>query len=448
MQSVLVGLLRQVRSDIQVNPQADGPIARLLPPGDREWLIKEHLTLLCPLIDSADRLLGLVAIGESRGGLPYTKQDRMFITAISRQAAVQLENRWLQEVTGEKRGRPQPHGTVAIDWDNEAGAQCPNCSMIWPGHVRQCSCHTPTVPAAVPVVVNGKFKVERLLGAGGMGVVYLAVDVTLDRKVAVKTLPKVTPDRVISLQREARTMASVRHPNLALIYGAEHWRGTPMLIVEYLEGGTLSEYLRRGALAVVEAIDLGIVLADVLARVHASGILHRDIKPSNIAYTSDGVAKLLDFGVAAMVDLSIGDDGRPPGGASKSVADLIAHAHPLQTLRSSTLRLVGTPLYLSPEAMAGHVPHPSFDLWSVSLVLYEALTGHHPFDADTVTEVMSKIQLTEVPDVRDFRPDCPASVAALLRDCLSPVPTRRPPSATELRVRLQRLRASLDPAIA
>ena len=441
-QSVLVALLRQVRCDIQVNPQADGPVARLLPPADREWLIEGQLTLLCPLIDSTDRLLGLVAIGESRGGLPYTKADRQFITTISGQAAVQLENRWLQEFAGEERGRPQPDGVVTIDWDNEAAAQCPNCSMIWPGHTRICFCHTPTVPAAVPVVVNGKFKVERLIGSGGMGVVYLAVDVTLDRKVAIKTLPRVTPDRVAWLQREARAMASVRHPNLALIYGAEHWRGTPLLIVEYLEGGTLSEYLRRGVLDVMEAIDLGIVLTDVLVRVHASGILHRDIKPSNIAYTSDGVAKLLDFGVAAIVDRTMSDEDAPAG-EPRSMTDLIEHFDPMQSFASSTQRLVGTPLYLSPEAMAGQVPHASFDLWSVSLVLYEALAGHHPFDAETVAEVIAKIQATEVPDVRHFRPDCPAPVAAVLRDSLSPVLGRRPATATDLRLRLQHLRATL-----
>ena len=97
-------------------------------------------------------------------------------------------------------------------------------------------------------------------------------------------------------------MASVLHPNLALIFGAEHWRGKPLLIVEYLEGGTLADYLQRGVLQVEEVVDLGIVLADVLDRVHASGVLHRDIKPSNIGYTRDGIPKLLDFGVAAMLD--------------------------------------------------------------------------------------------------------------------------------------------------
>jgi serine/threonine-protein kinase len=316
--------------------------------------------------------------------------------------------------------------------------------MLWPGNVRICSCHTPTVPAALPIVVNAKFRVERLIGSGGMGVVYLAVDVTLDRKVAIKTLPNLTPHRAAWLQREARTMASVLHPNLAMIFGAEQWRGTPLLIVEYLEGGTLSEYLRRGAQDVDEIIDLGIVLADVLDRVHASGVLHRDIKPSNIAYTRDGVPKLLDFGVAAILDRSMSDDERPPatGAGSKGIMDFIEQSQPLQTSASSTWRIVGTPLYLSPEAVAGQIPQPSFDLWSLSLVLYEALTGRHPFNGESVAQVIAKIQETRVPDVRDYRPDCPPELAALLRDSLSPVLVRRPATAAELRIRLQRLRAS------
>jgi serine/threonine protein kinase len=126
------------------------------------------------------------------------------------------------------------------------------------------------------------------------------------------------------------------------------------------------------------------------------------------------------------------------------MTDLIEHFDPMLSFASSTHRLVGTPLYLSPEAMAGQVPHASFDLWSVSLVLYEALTGRHPFDAETVTEVITKIQATEVPDVRDFRPDCPAPLAAVLRDSLSPILGRRPATASELRLRLQHLRANLD----
>lgn len=442
LHSVLVELLRQIRRDIQFDPRSEGPAARLLPPTDRAWLLESELTLLCPLLDSGGRLLGMIGMDESQGGLPYTKQDRMFITTMSGHAAMQLEHLSLQEVAGDDRDRTDARGRVAIDWDKEPGAQCPQCWTMWPGNVWMCSCQTPTVPAALPLLVKGKFRVERLIGSGGMGVVYLAVDVTLDRKVAIKTLPNVTPNRVAWLQREARMMASVLHPNLALIYGAEQWRGTPLLIVEYLEGGTLAEHLGRGVLDVAEVIDLGIVLADVLDRVHGSGVLHRDIKPTNIAYTRDGIPKLLDFGVAAIVDRSLSEDHAlgEPGVERKVMTFRVDHSQPLQTYAGSSHRLIGTPLYLSPEAVAGEPPQPSIDLWSLSLVLYEGLTGRHPFDGDSVEHVIRRIQETHVPDVRDFRPDCPPELAALLRDSLSPILVRRPATATDLRTRLQRLR--------
>ncbi len=438
--SVLVELLRLVRGDIQLHAQADGPMARLLPSADRAWLADEGFTLLCPLIDSADRLLGMIALGEPMAGLPYGKQDRHFVRAISGRAAIQLENRWLREFAGDDRDRPQQSGAVAaVNWDNEPGAQCPECGAMWSGTVAICSCRTPTVPAALPVVVKGKFRVERLISSGGMGIVYQGIDETLGRRVAIKTLPGMAPDRAAGLQREARTMASVLHPNLALIFGAEHWRGKPLLIVEYLEGGTLADYLQRGVLQVEEVVDLGIVLADVLDRVHASGVLHRDIKPSNIGYTRDGIPKLLDFGVAAMLDR-----GLTPAAEPELITDIIERSQPLQTFATSTWRVVGTPLYLSPEAVAGQVPQPSFDLWGLSLVLYEALTGRHPFADESVAHVIARIQATKIPDVRDFRPDCPPELAALLHDSLSPVLVRRPATAGELRIRLQRLRAGLN----
>ena len=179
-----------------------------------------------------------------------------------------------------------------------------------------------TTCAALPLFVQGKFRLERLVGAGGMGVVYLAVDMVLDRHVAIKTLPSLRSESVERLHREARTMARVLHPNLALIYGTEQWRGTPMLIVEYLEGGTLRDWIRRGPVPYAEVVDLGIVLADALDSVHASGVLHRDVKPSNIGYTSDRRPKLLDFGLALLDRAPDGDSatGEPLTGALRPEA--------------------------------------------------------------------------------------------------------------------------------
>jgi eukaryotic-like serine/threonine-protein kinase len=296
----------------------------------------------------------------------------------------------------------------------------------------------------LPLFVNAKFRLQRVLGAGGTGVVYLATDMTLDRKVAIKTLPPMRREYAERLRREARAMASVLHPNLATIYGAEEWHDTPLLIVEYLEGGTLHDWLARGPLPVDETLDLGIMLADVLDRVHGSGVLHRDIKPSNIGYTADGVPKLLDFGLAAMLDRSKG----PDAAAAVVPADPAELAERFRDLQASctltiTNQVVGTPLYLSPEALAGAPPQESFDLWSLHMVLYEAIAGRHPFAGRSITQVVEAIQHTPVPDVRDVRPECPAAVAAFLNDALSLVAARRPLAASDARTALRGLRARL-----
>jgi hypothetical protein len=434
-QSMLIQLLYSVRASVQINLQSASPTARLLPERDQRWLIDGQVQALVPMFGSADRLLGCIALGESKGGLPYTRRDLTFLTAIGGHAAIVLENRQLRDV-GVETAAPRPDS--AINWFNEPGMQCTRCgSMVF--DTRRCLCGGEPAPAALPLVVNGKFRVDRLLGSGGMGVVYLAIDLTLDRKVAIKTLPTMTPERASRLEREARTMASVLHPNLAWIYGTERWRDSPLLIVEYLEGGTLADRLMLGPLEVAHSLDIGIVIADVLDRVHRSGLLHRDVKPSNIGFTGDGVAKLLDFGLAAMVEPGSIDVEPSFDPARLSEANAARGSLGVGTLTSSE-RIVGTPLYLSPEVLDGATPHPCFDLWSLSVVLYESIAGLNPFDAEDVTAILDNIRTQRVPDVRDFCPYCPAPVAAFLNDALSTVRVRRPADAAHFRHRLRELR--------
>jgi hypothetical protein len=443
--SALLDLLRSVRTEIQLSYRADGPVAGLLPPGDRGWLASTGFGLFSPLLGSPGTLLGVVGIGEGLNGLPYTERDCMLITAMSGQAALKLENSQLRERTV----AAMPSGSsedATADWENEPAERCPECRAMWRPATRHCSCGQATVEAALPLNVKGKFQVERFIGAGGTGVVYLAVDLALDRKVAIKTLPAIRLKHAARLHREARAMANVLHPNLALIYGAEEWKGTPLLIFEYLEGGTLLDSLSRGPIALEEVIDLGTLLADALDRVHGSGVLHRDIKPSNIGYTSDGVPKILDFGLAAILDRSRGVGTLPavlPSDPSL-IAELAWGSEPTASL-TVTQQLVGTPLYLSPEALAGQAPQASFDLWSLSLVLYQSFAGRHPLAGESTLDVVKTIQRASLPDIRDFRPECPAAFAAFLNDALSPVAARRPVSAAELRTRLRWLQGHLFP---
>ena len=443
--SALLDLLRSIRTEIQLSYRADGPVAGLLPPGDRGWLASTGFGLFSPLLGSPGTLLGVVGIGEGANGLPYTERDCMLITAMSGQAALKLENSRLRE-RAPALARSESSEDAIADWENEPAERCPECRAMWRPATRRCSCGAATVEAALPLNVKGKFQVERFIGAGGTGVVYLAVDLALDRKVAIKTLPAIRLKHASRLHREARAMANVLHPNLALIYGAEEWKGTPLLIFEYLEGGTLLDSLRRGPLTLEEVIDLGTVLSDALDRVHGSGVLHRDIKPSNIGYTSDGVAKILDFGLAAILDRSRGAGTLPAVLPSDPglIAELAWGAEPSASL-TITQQLVGTPLYLSPEALAGQMPQPTFDLWSLSLVLYQAFAGRHPLAGESIFDLVTSIRRASIPDIRDFRPECPAAFAAFLNDALSPVAARRPTTAAELRTRLRWLQGHLFP---
>ena len=443
--SALLDLLRSIRTEIQLSYRADGPVAGLLPPGDRAWLSSTGFGLFSPLVGSSGTLLGVVGIGENVNGLPYTERDCMVITAMSGQSALRLENSRLRERTP-GAGMSESNEDAIADWENEPAERCPECRSMWKPATRHCSCGAATVEAALPLNVKGKFQVERFIGSGGTGVVYLAVDLALDRKVAIKTLPAIRLEHASRLHREARAIANVLHPNLALIYGAEEWKGTPLLIFEYLEGGTLLDSLSRGPIALEEVIDLGTLLADALDRMHSTGVLHRDIKPSNIGYTSEGVPKILDFGLAAILDRSRGDGTRPAVVPSDPglFAELAWGAEPTTSL-TVTQQLVGTPLYLSPEALAGHVPQASFDLWSLNIVLYQSFAGRHPLAGETIVDLVKTIQRGSLPDIRDFRPDCPAAFAAFLNDSLSPVATRRPASAADMRTRLRWLQNHLFP---
>ena len=439
--SMLLEILRSTRADVPLGSRALASIARLLSPADRKWLRDADPQVLSLLVGSTEMLLGVVAIGEARTGLPYSTAHLTLVTAACGRAALEIENRRLGVRAAAESALGGPPAGQGIEWREEPATYCPACALVWSPDTRNCSCGTATKVAALPWFIQGKFRLERLVGSGGMGVVYLAVDMVLGRQVAIKTLPPLRTASAERLHREARTMARVLHPNLALIYGTEQWRGTPMLIVEYLQGGTLRDWLRRGPVSFLEAIDLGIVLADVLDRVHEAGVLHRDVKPSNIGFTVDNQPKLLDFGLA-LLDGTAGQQPTDMRLPARARSEVVRTADPESTVTVAD-RLVGTPLYLAPEALAGVTPQPSFDLWGLALVIYEAIAGRHPFAAPDVEAVLDAAARGGIPDIRDYRSTCPPGLAAFLRDSLSPIVTGRPESASAMRNALRRLRATI-----
>jgi serine/threonine-protein kinase len=256
-----------------------------------------------------------------------------------------------------------------------------------------------------------------------MGVVYRARDTHLERDVAVKTLPHVSSPAAVRLRREARSVAAATHPNLALIYGAETWRGRPMLVFEHLAGGTLADRISSGPVPVAEVMQIGVALAGALVAIHRVGLLHRDIKPSNIGFTADGVVKLLDFGLArVLTSIAEPASGRAIAGEVPVTTDSL---------------LQGTPLYMSPEALLGAAPEAAFDTWSLSMVLYEAVAGAHPWRTGLPGAAGSERFV--IPDVRTFAPGTPARVADVLREALALDRSNRPRNASELERRLRGL---------
>ena len=424
----------------------EAPISALkrLPEEERYWLGDGRFQLLMPLVSTDGSLLGVLALGEKKSGLPFLKEDRQLLAAIAHSAALALELQLLRRHGREAlAGAP---GEAPADLPTSAPAmECGECgSLSLPGSPRCSACGRAVEPAGVPYILPGKFRFEARIGAGGMGIVYRAVDLALGRPVAVKTLRRLSPEDAVRLRREARTAAAVSHPNLAFVYGVETWRGTPMLILEYLEGGTLAERLARGSLSADETVELGIAMAGALERLHGADILHRDIKPTNIGYTRDDTPKLMDFGIART-----SFDPRPEGGSPAALAGDLASLHPTllwsldEAGEGSSRRLIGTLFYVPPEALGGAPPDPTFDLWSLCLVLYECVAGVRVFSGSDVKAILRAIRSAGIPDIRHYRPDCPSVLSDFFARGLNRNPELRLASAAELRRQLEEVQRKL-----
>jgi hypothetical protein len=423
--SAIVTLFQAGPEPLSARPEDRGGIFELLPADEREWLLDGDIHWLGPLVAAEGALLGILAVGQSRSEEPFSKEDGVFLKTIAGSAALHLENLVMRS-SQSSAGRTGLGVAATLSSFEEDGAECEGCGAVLPAREPACTvCGKSLIPSSIPPLLAGKFQVEKRIGRGGMGVVYRATDLTLGRTVAIKTLPRLGIEEAHRLRREARLMASVQHPNLALIYGAETWRGTPLLVVEFLPGGTLADRLRSGPRSLAEALKVGLILLSVLERCHGAGILHRDIKPSNIGYADDDTPKLLDFGLAQLLD-----EASPASWEQLSSSE-------------GSLPFAGTPSYMSPEAIAGAAPEPSFDLWSLSAVLFEMLTGKPAFRAATRAETFARIRSGTLPDPQELCGGISPAVALFLKDALARDRRRRPSDVAELRERLNALHTEI-----
>jgi serine/threonine protein kinase len=263
---------------------------------------------------------------------------------------------------------------------------------------------TVTQTLTVPLLGRqfGPYRIVSPIGAGGMGEVYRAHDSKLGRDVAIKTLPAAfvqDPERLARFRREARTLASLNHPNIAAIYGIEESDGVDCLVLELVEGETL-----RGPLPIEQALDYARQVADALEAAHERGIIHRDLKPANIKVTPQGRVKVLDFGLAKAI---WGRESKP----DLSVETVPGH-------------IAGTPSYMSPEQVRGKDVDNRTDIWAFGCLLYELITGKRGFQGETVSDTIATVLEHEV-DWQALPAKTPAKVLELLRRCLQKDSKRR-----------------------
>jgi len=268
----------------------------------------------------------------------------------------------------------------------------------------------------------GPYRIDALLGAGGMGEVYRARDTKLNRDVALKVLPEsftADPDRVARFTREAHVLASLSHPNIAAIHGFEDSGDVHALVLELVEGATLADRLASGPIALPEALPVARQMADALAVAHDHGVVHRDLKPANIKVCDDGTVKVLDFGLAKPVQ---GDKS-----SQSRYADPV-HAPQSPMLMSPVVTasgvILGTAAYMSPEQARGRPADKRSDVWAFGCVLYEMLTAKRAFDGEVASDTLASV-LKGQPDWTHLPAETPAAIRRLLRRTLEKDSRRR-----------------------
>jgi len=284
----------------------------------------------------------------------------------------------------------------------------------------------------VTTVRIGSYPIEREIGRGGMGVVYLGHDTRLDRPVAIKVLPEAfasDPERLARFEREARLVASLNHPNIAGIYGLEEDGARRFLALEYVEGETLAERIARGPLPLDDTLDLLRQVAAALEAAHEGSVVHRDLKPANIKITPTGDVKVLDFGLAK------GGSGT----ASESASDL-ARSPTLTHAATGAGVILGTAAYMSPEQARGKAVDKRADIWSFGCLLYECLTGQQAFAGETVSDMIARILQGE-PDWNALPAQTPERIRGLLRRCLEKDARRRLRDIGDARIEIEDVQA-------
>ncbi|MSO23788.1 MAG: serine/threonine-protein kinase [Acidobacteria bacterium] len=289
----------------------------------------------------------------------------------------------------------------------------------------------------------GPYQIQGVLGAGGMGEVYKAKDTRLNRTVAIKVLPRLLSERADLRQRferEARAIASLDHPHICALYDVGHEGATDFLVMQYLDGETLSQRLRKGALPTAEVMRYAVEIAGALEQAHRKGVVHRDLKPGNIMLTETG-GKLLDFGLAkrtggagALRTLIGAEEG------SGTVQNVRGSARPTQSESLTEEGMIlGTLEYMAPEQLEGKEADARTDIFALGVVIYEMATGRKAFERDSKASLIAKILTFQPPPIGTLQPVSPPELDRVVQRCLAKKPEERWQSAAELTSQLQEI---------
>ncbi|MCC7355572.1 MAG: serine/threonine protein kinase [Anaerolineae bacterium] len=246
----------------------------------------------------------------------------------------------------------------------------------------------------------GKYQIEGLIGRGGMGIVYRAVDLALQRPVALKLFQAAGgPDLMTRFRREAQIMAALEHPHIVPIYEIGEWQEQPFIVMRLVEGRSLAQIIaQEGPLPLARVAHIATQVASALDYAHSRGVVHRDVKPSNVLVTSGDQAILTDFGIA-----------RAQGWGSLTQTGMV----------------MGSPEYMSPEQITGHSVGPAADIYALGCVVYQLLTGHAPFERDTPSAVLYAHEHHPPQPLRQVNPRVPSAVEGIVLQALAKDPARR-----------------------
>ncbi len=416
----LLAMLRWSDQPLEIFLNDPRSPARRLPAEEQAWLERTGATLMVPVVGADRGLVGVIVLGEKRSEEAYTSDDSQLLASIAAQVGLGFDVARLRRRV-ESAGGLASAETQALTAAIQAMVECPVCGRCEEAGTATCSAdNSPLYPVqGVPRVVDNKFRIEQLLGRGGMGAVYRARDVRLDRLVALKVVrPELLSDGEARqrFRREAQIVARLQHPSIVSVFDYGTFvDGGAFLVMELVRGEDLRRVLQReGRLEVDRALRILTAVCAAIEAAHREGVLHRDLKPENILLPGGGLdAKVLDFGVAKVMG---------------EVPDRDPHRTGTGTLVTAAGMIIGTPAYMAPEQLHGVPPDVRSDVFSLAVVAFEMLTGELPYGRSSLAEIV----MAHARGVPAFpsAPALPSRLERAVRAALDPDPATRTPSVS------------------